>query len=329
MRTRAAIYVAHGQPLVVDEVEIPDPGPEQVLVKQFASGICHSQLHQLHNPDARTPTLLGHESTGVVAAKGNAVTHVKEGDRVMLTWLPRAATRGMAPPTPASVNWRDKPTAPTGVFTWAEAAITHHQYVVPLDADVPTDVTAIIGCAVMTGCGAAIHTAGVRVNESVAVFGVGGVGLCIIQAAAPTTPSMRSACRRRWNSSCAPPVRESAALLTAAPPCWLGCPNYRRRWTCVSCSAVASTGARSAAPAGRERISPATCAGIGRGNSTSMRSSPVVIDLSRSMRRAMPWRAARSPAVAFSSSMDRNRRLRTAGEPRADSGSRAAERQGR
>jgi Zn-dependent alcohol dehydrogenase len=72
----------------------------------------------------------------------------------------------------------------TGVFTWAEDTIADQQFVVPLDADVATDATSIIGCAVMTGCGAVVNAAMVRAGESVAVIGAGGVGLCIIQAAA-------------------------------------------------------------------------------------------------------------------------------------------------
>src|SRR5688500_12005179 len=75
-------------PLRIDEIDLPDPGPHQVVVKQFASGVCHSQLHQMHG-DRTAPVLLGHESTGVVLKSGSSVTHVAEGDRVMVTWVPR------------------------------------------------------------------------------------------------------------------------------------------------------------------------------------------------------------------------------------------------
>jgi propanol-preferring alcohol dehydrogenase len=81
-KSRAAILIPN-QPLVVDEVEFPDPAPDQVLVKLFASGVCHSQLHMMRRPARsahRLPALLGHESTGVVAARGRDVRHVKEGD---------------------------------------------------------------------------------------------------------------------------------------------------------------------------------------------------------------------------------------------------------
>jgi len=95
MKTRAALSVAYGQPLLVDEIDLADPVPEHVLVKQFASGICHSQLHGLHNPSSPRPSVPGHESTGLAVRAGANVTHVKEGDHVMLTWLPRAPFEGM------------------------------------------------------------------------------------------------------------------------------------------------------------------------------------------------------------------------------------------
>ncbi|MGH2366433.1 MAG: zinc-binding dehydrogenase [Chloroflexota bacterium] len=182
MKTRAAIYVESGQPIVIDDVELPDPGPTQVLVKQFATGVCHSQLHQLHNPATRTPLLLGHESTGLVTARGSLVTHVKEGDHVMLTFMLRDPHAHVEVP---KVKYRGQEIlAPAGSSTWAEDVIFDQNFVVPLDPEVPTDVTSVIGCAVMTGCGAALNTAGVRAGDSVAVFGVGGVGLCIVQACA-------------------------------------------------------------------------------------------------------------------------------------------------
>jgi Zn-dependent alcohol dehydrogenase len=183
MRTRAAVFLEYGKPLVIDEVELPAPGPQQVIVKQFASGVCHSQLHQLDDPASRTPLLLGHESTGVVVDAGAEVSHVRPGDRVMITWIPRAAEPGKPRPQRATVKLRDVELS-VGAFTWAEATIADQQLVVKMDADVPTDVTSIVGCAVMTGCGAVLNTAQVKPGNSVAVFGVGGVGLCVVQACA-------------------------------------------------------------------------------------------------------------------------------------------------
>ncbi|MBI4641054.1 MAG: zinc-binding dehydrogenase, partial [Candidatus Tectomicrobia bacterium] len=164
--------------------EYPDPEPDQVLVKLFSSGVCHSQLHQIHSRETHTPILLGHEATGIVEAKGKGVTHVKEGDHVIVTWVPRDAKPGMSPAPQASINWGGKPFTQPGVFTWAQHCLVAERYVVPIPKSVATDVTSIIGCAILTGAGAVINTAKVQRGESVAVFGVGGVGMSAIQAAA-------------------------------------------------------------------------------------------------------------------------------------------------
>lgn len=187
MPTDARVVVAPAKartPLRVEEVRLPDPGAHQVVVRQFASGICHSQLHQMHR-DKPADIVLGHESTGVVVAAGGEVTHVKEGDLVMVTWVTRSRREAARPPEPALLTLGDGSTirAP-GAYTWATALLVDAQYVVKVPSDIKTDVTAIIGCAVMTGAGAVIHTAGVRKGDSVAVFGVGGVGLSAVAAAA-------------------------------------------------------------------------------------------------------------------------------------------------
>lgn len=186
MPTSARIVVLPQQQalLQIEEVPLPAPGPHQVVVRQFASGICHSQLHDMHRP--RTgPILLGHESTGVVLAAGVGVTHVREGDHVMVTWVPRDLEHAGRLPEPSSLTLPDGVSARTrNVFTWADHTIVDDQYVVLMPKDTPVDVTAIIGCAVMTGAGAVYHTAAVKAGQSVAVFGAGGVGLSAIAAAA-------------------------------------------------------------------------------------------------------------------------------------------------
>lgn len=181
---RVVVLPQEQAPLRVEEVRLPDPGPYQVVVKQFASGVCHSQLHQMHRPRT-SPVVLGHEATGVVLAKGARVTHVKEGDRVMVTWVARDRERLDRQVEPAVVELPGGGEARAqNVFTWADHTIADEQFVVKMPNDVPTDVTAIIGCAVMTGAGAVYHTAGVKEGQSVAIFGVGGVGLSAIAAAA-------------------------------------------------------------------------------------------------------------------------------------------------
>jgi Zn-dependent alcohol dehydrogenase len=180
--TRAAIKIEHGAPLAIEEIILPDPGPDEVLVKLYASGICHSQLHQIHNPRQPMPALLGHEGTGVVLAAGREVKHVREGDRVMIPFVPRDLPDHLtsAPRTTYTLRGEEHSTI---VYTWAEHALLNEQMVVPLGDDVPTDITAIVGCAVITGVGAVLHTAQVREGNSVAVFGVGGVGTNILAGA--------------------------------------------------------------------------------------------------------------------------------------------------
>jgi len=189
MQTPAAIYVEPGKPMVIDAIDLPEPGPTQVVVRQYATGVCHSQLHELHRPNPTLPLVLGHESTGVVTAVGRDVQHVREGDNVMVTWVPRGATRGTPPPVPANVTYKGQTVkygapAYTGTFTWSRDTVADQQMVVPLEPGVATDVTSIIGCAVMTGAGAALNAAQVRPGQSVAIIGVGGVGLSIVQACA-------------------------------------------------------------------------------------------------------------------------------------------------
>jgi Zn-dependent alcohol dehydrogenase len=189
MKTRAAVYAELGKPMVIDEVELPDPAPTQMLVKQFASGICHTQLHTLHNPQAKVPTLLGHESTGVVVAAGSQVRRVKEGDHVMLSFMPHRLIGGVRPELPV-VRVRGQELRASGAScTWSESVVVDEVFVTGLDPSVDTQVTAVIGCAVTTGCGAVVNTARVRPGDSVVVFGAGGVGLCAIQGAANVSAS--------------------------------------------------------------------------------------------------------------------------------------------
>ncbi len=169
-------------PLKIIEINLPDPSPEQVVVQQFASGICHSQLHQMHAPRMR-PTLLGHESTGIVLKKGSNVSHVDEGDEVLVTWVPRDAVNDRSRAVPATLEIDSRTAISQNVFTWATHTIADQRYVVQTDPLADKLSTAIIGCAVMTGSGAVINTADVQEGNSVAVYGVGGVGLSAVVAA--------------------------------------------------------------------------------------------------------------------------------------------------
>jgi Zn-dependent alcohol dehydrogenase len=180
---RIAVLPAGQTTLAVKELTFPDPAANQVIIRQYASGVCHSQLHEIHR--GRTEDrLLGHESTGVVEAVGSAVSHVAAGDTVLVTWVPRSPAEPFRRPEASSLTFDDGTTVAAGnVFTWASHTIADEQYVVKAPEGTPLDTGAIIGCAVMTGSGAVLHSAQVQPGQSVAVWGVGGVGLAAIAAA--------------------------------------------------------------------------------------------------------------------------------------------------
>lgn len=175
MKSRAAIHVEHGKPLVVDEIEIPPPGPDQVRLKLYSSGVCHSQLHQMHNPDTATPSLLGHEGTGIVTDVGSDIDHVKEGDLAIVTWVPKDPIRGRWSPDPGGATYHEEPLNGS-TYTWGEDAQVWGGYVIKIADDNPKDISSIVGCAVLTGAGAVLNTAKVRPGDSVAIYGIGGVG---------------------------------------------------------------------------------------------------------------------------------------------------------
>src|ERR1700759_58757 len=99
MKTQAAIQTEIGGKLLIEEIELADPAPDQVTVMLYSSGVCHSQLHQMHNGALDRPLLLGHEGTGVVSRIGSNVTHLKVGDLCIVTWVPRTPIRGAVPRT--------------------------------------------------------------------------------------------------------------------------------------------------------------------------------------------------------------------------------------
>jgi Zn-dependent alcohol dehydrogenase len=180
---RVAVLPAGQQALRIKEFTFGDPGPHQVIVRQQASGICHSQLHEIHGARS-ADRLLGHESTGVVEATGSAVEHVAAGDTVLVTWVPRAPQAEFRKPEAPRLTFTDRTSATTSsVFTWATHTVADERYVVKAPAGTPLDTGAVIGCAVMTGAGAVLHSAAVQPGQSVAVWGAGGVGLSAIAAA--------------------------------------------------------------------------------------------------------------------------------------------------
>ena len=186
LKTRAAVMTGPNEPMAIDEMEVPDPGPHQVIVKQTATGVCLSQVHQLQLvPKEQCPQLLGHEGVGVVTHVGREVTHLKEGDHAITTWVPRAGYPGrdfIDGLSPIGVRFRGELVhGPVGTF--AEDCLLSDQLAVKIPGEYATPESSIVGCAVLTGAGAVFHTAKVRATDSVVVIGAGGVGLSAIKMA--------------------------------------------------------------------------------------------------------------------------------------------------
>ncbi|MFF1281221.1 Zn-dependent alcohol dehydrogenase [Streptomyces sp. NPDC058299] len=199
MAVRAAVLPAIGAPLEITGIELPDPGPGQVRVRLAAAGVCHSDL-SLANGTMRVPVpaVLGHEGAGTVVAVGEGVTHVAPGASVVLNWAPscgtcHACTLGEVWLCANALNGAADVYARTtdgtdlhpglNVAAFAEETVVAASCVLPLPQGVPLVDAALLGCAVLTGYGAVHHSAKVRPGETVAVFGVGGVGLAALQSA--------------------------------------------------------------------------------------------------------------------------------------------------
>ena len=181
---KAAILAELNQPLIVDQIELP-PTLEvgQVLVKIQCSGICGSQLGEIagaKGEDKYLPHLLGHEASGIVEAVGGGVRFVKPSDSVVLHWRKSQGIESVSP----RYTWRGKPLNAGLIATFNEYAIVSENRLTVIDPSSDMEVASLFGCAVTTGFGVAENNAKLRLGESVVVFGAGGVGLNIVQAAA-------------------------------------------------------------------------------------------------------------------------------------------------
>lgn len=181
--TAAAILVRQQAPLEVATIEIPELGVGQVLVQVKATGICGKQLDEIsgrRGEDPFLPHLLGHEGAGIVVEIGPGVQKVKPQDHVVLHWMKGSGIESR-PPT----FQRDGSRINAGwVTTFSEYTIASENRVTPIPDDIPFDLASLLGCAVTTGLGIVFNDAALRPGQSIAVFGVGGVGVNVIQGAA-------------------------------------------------------------------------------------------------------------------------------------------------
>ena len=180
---KTAILVKSKQPLIIDDVALPktiDFG--QVLVDLHYSGICGAQINEIDavkGTDDFLPHLLGHEGSGVVKEIGLGVSTVKIGDHVVLHWRPSAGIQSSTP----KYNWNGKAVNAGWVTTFNEQAIVSENRLTVIPDDFDMKIAPLFGCAVTTAFGVVNNDAHIKVGQSVVVFGVGGVGINIIQAA--------------------------------------------------------------------------------------------------------------------------------------------------
>jgi S-(hydroxymethyl)glutathione dehydrogenase / alcohol dehydrogenase len=183
MKTEAALLVQTGQPLIVATIETPALKPGQVLVEIAFSGACGTQLLEIDGAkgeDKWCPHCLGHEASGTVVEMGSAVTKVKLGDRVVLSWL-----RGSGIEAGGAVyDWNGRAVNAGGVTTFQRHAVVSENRLTLLPPDLDMDVAVLIGCAAPTGMGAVFNVLDVKAGDAVVVFGTGGIGVNAAMAAA-------------------------------------------------------------------------------------------------------------------------------------------------
>ena len=180
---KAAILAESKQPLIIDDITLPNNLEfGQVLVDVHYSGICGAQINEIDaakGPDKFLPHLLGHEGSGVVKEIGPGVSTVNEGDHVVLHWRP---SKGIQSPAP-KYNWDGKQVNAGWVTTFNEQAIISENRLTVIPKDFDMRVAPLFGCAVTTAFGVVNNDAQIKVGQSVVIFGIGGVGLNIAQAA--------------------------------------------------------------------------------------------------------------------------------------------------
>jgi Zn-dependent alcohol dehydrogenase len=205
MQITAAVVESQGAPFALEQLELGELRPDELLVRVAAAGVCHTDLivRDQWYP-VPLPAVLGHEGAGIVEAVGPGVTRVRPGQRVALSWAPSCGTCEECLRDLTHLCSEAKPAMGTGglmdsttrlsrdgepvyhysfLSTFADHAVVPERSLIPIAEDVPFDVAGLVGCAVTTGIGAVWFSARVRPGERVAVIGCGGVGLSAIMGA--------------------------------------------------------------------------------------------------------------------------------------------------
>ena len=196
MTVKAVIARSKGAEVETVNIVVPDPGPNDVIVRVQACGVCHTDLaYRDGDIEDAFPFLLGHEAAGVVETVGSAVTHVEEGDFVILNWRAvcgecRACKKGEPKYCFNTHNASKKMTLEDGteltpalgIGSFAEKTLVHEGQCTKVE-DTDPAAAGLLGCGIMAGLGAAVNTGDIQLGESVAVFGCGGVGMAAIAGA--------------------------------------------------------------------------------------------------------------------------------------------------
>jgi S-(hydroxymethyl)glutathione dehydrogenase/alcohol dehydrogenase len=206
MKTRAAVAWEAGKPLSIEEVDLAGPKKGEVLVRLVATGVCHTDAYTLSgaDPEGAFPTILGHEGGGIVEEVGPEVKSVKAGDHVIPLYTPECkkckfcksgktnlcvairATqgKGLMPDGTSRFSKKGKPILHfMGTSTFSEYTVLPEIALAKINKKAPLEKVCLLGCGITTGIGAVLHTAKVKPGSTVAVFGLGGVGLSVIQGA--------------------------------------------------------------------------------------------------------------------------------------------------
>ena len=205
MKIKAAVLYTPNEDLIIETIDLDEPKDGEVLVRIARAGVCRSDLSVARKPGAPVPLVLGHEASGVVEKITPGVTRVKPGDSVILSWAPACGhcfychegapvhCETNAPAVSDGTLWdgtsrlhshsRGAIKHFAAQSSFAEYAVVPQEACLPIGPDIPLGVAAIIGCAVTTGFGAAINNANVRPGQSVAIWGIGGVGISAILGA--------------------------------------------------------------------------------------------------------------------------------------------------
>lgn len=206
MKTRAAVAWEAGKPLSIEEIDIEGPRAGEVLVQLKATGVCHTDAFTLSgaDPEGIFPAVLGHEGGGVVVEVGAGVTSVAPGDHVIPLYIPECGSctfctsgktnlcqavratqgRGLMPDESTRLSKGGKPIYHyMGTSTFSEYSIVNEISLAKINPQAPLDKVCLLGCGITTGIGAVLNTAKVTPGSSVAVFGLGGIGLSVIQGA--------------------------------------------------------------------------------------------------------------------------------------------------